>query len=288
MVAAFGRSLSDMPSIDAPAVLGPAARHGLSRRRPARFHRGGRCAGVRRLRRGDALGFDITMAFQPIVDIASQRVFGYEALVRGLNGESAAHVLARVNDDNRYAFDQRCRTRAIELAWRHGIVTGAETDPAAVDQLPAERGLPSRGLHPGDAEGGEPRGLPARPAAVRGERKERTLELSHLKDIFEKYRALGFRTAIDDFGAGHSGLALLVELQPDIVKVDMALIRGIERSAPRQAVLRALVGLCGELDIGLIAEGVETREETLALRDLGVRLFQGYFFGRPLVREPQA
>ena len=69
----------------------------------------------------DALGFDFTMAFQPIVDIRTNRPFAYEALVRGVNGEGAASVLARVNDDNRYRFDQACRVRAIELASRLGL-----------------------------------------------------------------------------------------------------------------------------------------------------------------------
>ena len=69
-------------------------------------------------RDGEALPFDFTMAFQPIVDLTGGRVWGYEALVRGTDGASAGSVLAQVNDANRYRFDQACRVRAIELAGR--------------------------------------------------------------------------------------------------------------------------------------------------------------------------
>src|SRR5579875_2643820 len=72
-------------------------------------------------RDGVGFGFELTMAFQPIVDVASQTVFAYEALVRGANGASAGHVLSLVNEENRYAFDQSCRVKAIQLAARLGI-----------------------------------------------------------------------------------------------------------------------------------------------------------------------
>jgi hypothetical protein len=74
-----------------------------------------------------ALAIDFSMAFQPIVDVETGQPFAFEALVRGLDGESAASVLAQVNDENRYAFDQACRVKAIETAMAAGIVeTGAK------------------------------------------------------------------------------------------------------------------------------------------------------------------
>src|SRR5262245_31459396 len=76
----------------------------------------GACSGC-----GGSLGFDFTMAFQPIVDVAAGSVFAYEALVRGANGEGAWDVLSRVNAENRYAFDQRCRTKAVGLASELGM-----------------------------------------------------------------------------------------------------------------------------------------------------------------------
>ena len=70
---------------------------------------------------GSHLNFDISMAFQPIVDVNERTIFAYEALVRGTAGEPAAEILAQVNDDNRYAFDQRCRVLAVEMAWALGM-----------------------------------------------------------------------------------------------------------------------------------------------------------------------
>jgi EAL domain-containing protein (putative c-di-GMP-specific phosphodiesterase class I) len=69
------------------------------------------------------LDFDISMAFQPIVDVNERSIFAYEALVRGPDGATAADILARVNDDNRYAFEQRCRVRAVEMASALGVTT---------------------------------------------------------------------------------------------------------------------------------------------------------------------
>ena len=89
-------------------------------------------------------------------------------------------------------------------------------------------------------------------------------------------------TAIDDFGAGFAGLNLLADFQPDIIKLDMDLIRGIDQSRPRQAIVRGTVAMCEELGIQVIGEGVETADECSALHDLGIHLMQGYLFSRPL------
>jgi EAL domain-containing protein (putative c-di-GMP-specific phosphodiesterase class I) len=88
-------------------------------------------------------------------------------------------------------------------------------------------------------------------------------------------------TAIDDFGAGHSGLNMLADFQPDILKIDMALTRAIATDSVRSKIVAAIVTLCQSLHISVIAEGIETLQEAVALRHLGVRLFQGYFFARP-------
>lgn len=89
-------------------------------------------------------------------------------------------------------------------------------------------------------------------------------------------------TAIDDFGAGFAGLNLLADFQPDMVKLDMALVRGIDQSKPRRAIVAGVAAMCRELGIQVIAEGIETGEEMCCLRDLGIGLMQGYWFSRPL------
>jgi EAL domain-containing protein (putative c-di-GMP-specific phosphodiesterase class I) len=92
---------------------------------------------------------------------------------------------------------------------------------------------------------------------------------------------MGFGTALDDFGAGHAGLGLLARFQPDTIKLDMELVRGIDASLPRRMIVRSIVTMAEALKMRLIAEGVETATELAALRELGVRYVQGYFMGRP-------
>jgi EAL domain-containing protein (putative c-di-GMP-specific phosphodiesterase class I) len=105
-----------------------------------------------------------------------------------------------------------------------------------------------------------------------------------LAEIPREYKRWGLLTAIDDFGAGYAGLTLLASFQPDIVKLDMELVRGIDRSRPKQAIVRGLVQMCRELRITVIGEGVETSLERDLLRELGIVLMQGYLFSRPVFR----
>jgi len=112
-------------------------------------------------------------------------------------------------------------------------------------------------------------------------------------EFINQYRSLGLKVAIDDFGAGYSGLNLLANFQPDQIKLDMTLVRGIERHGPRQSIVRAIGQACLELGIDVIAEGVRTMEEYRWLGIAGMRLFQGYLFAKPafeafpLVQYPQ-
>jgi EAL domain-containing protein (putative c-di-GMP-specific phosphodiesterase class I) len=110
---------------------------------------------------------------------------------------------------------------------------------------------------------------------------ERIVDPGHLQNIVETYRELGFLTALDDFGAGYAGLGLLARLQPDLLKVDMELVRDIDLSQPKQAIVAGIVGIARALDILVIAEGVETDNELTMLRSAGISLFQGYLFAKP-------
>lgn len=229
-------------------------------------------------RNGEALAFDFSMAFQPIVDVQTMRPFAYEALVRGAGGESAASVLDQVTDTNRYAFDQRCRVRAIELAAAAGLIAtgarlsinfmpGAVYSPKACIQLT----LRTAALHD----------FPVDRLIFEFTENERMLDPAHVADIVESYKSMGFATALDDFGAGHAGLNLLARFQPDIVKLDMELVRGIDASLPRRIIVDGVARMCEALGILLVAEGIETDAELEALRAIGVRYIQGFLFARP-------
>ena len=96
-----------------------------------------------------------------------------------------------------------------------------------------------------------------------------------------RLRTLGFRIALDDMGAGYAGLASFTTLQPTVVKYDMSLVRGIDSSPTQRKIISAMTSLFAEMEVDVIAEGVETESERDVLLELGVDLMQGYLFGRP-------
>jgi len=104
---------------------------------------------------------------------------------------------------------------------------------------------------------------------------------SILRQKMEKLRALGYRIALDDLGAGQNGLARFCSLVPDLVKIDRCLIHNINRSAMRLDFVRALARICRRSNITVIAEGVEDEGEYAALRAVNCDIMQGYLFGRP-------
>ncbi len=217
------------------------------------------------------------MAFQPIVDVEAANVYAYEALVRPLNGGGAADILGRMNDQNRYAFDHLCRVKAIELAARLGLdgflsinfLPNAvyEADTCLERTLDAARRVQ----------------FPLHHLIFEITENEPTKDIRQFKEIFSQHKRHGMITAIDDFGAGHSGLNMLADFQPDIIKIDMELTRNIHTDSVRRSIARAIISLCKDLKISVIAEGVETVDEAVTLRNLGVSLFQGYLFAKPAV-----
>jgi EAL domain-containing protein (putative c-di-GMP-specific phosphodiesterase class I) len=108
-------------------------------------------------------------------------------------------------------------------------------------------------------------------------------DADHIGRIIAAYREFGFLTALDDFGAGYAGLGLLAKFQPDLIKIDMDVLRGVDDSKPRQTIVRGLTHIAADLGIQILAEGVETEAEFKTLTAIGIRLFQGYYFGRPHV-----
>lgn len=229
---------------------------------------------------GDALEFEISMAFQPIVDLTTHLPFAYEALVRGPSGESAASVLAQVTETNRYAFDQRCRVRAIELATAAGILEGGAK--LSINFLPNAVYSPAACIKLTLATA-RAVGLPTSRLIFEFTENERMVDPAHIAHIVESYKEMGFGTALDDFGAGHAGLNLLARFQPDIIKLDMDLVRGIEASMPRRMIVDAVIKLASAMGILVIAEGIETQAELSTLADLGVRYIQGYIFAKPML-----
>lgn len=235
--------------------------------------------GCRDCRDLDALGFEFSMAFQPIVDLEQRRPFAYEALVRGPNGEGAGTVLAQVNDGNRYRFDQACRVKAIQLASQLGLHK-LDNCLLSINFMPNAVYRPETCIR-ATLEASQEFGFPTERLMFEVTEGERVADPSHLVNIFHEYRRQGFTTAIDDFGAGYSGLNLLATFQPQVLKLDMELTRDICNHNARQAIVSGVLLVAKKLGITVVAEGVETQSECDCLAEMGVRYVQGYLFARP-------
>ena len=235
------------------------------------------CAGCRSAK---PLKSAITMAFQPIVDIATGSVFAYEALVRGVDGQSASDVIAGVQPDMIYKFDQTCRVKAIELAGSLFVPDGDAK--LSINFMPNAVYEPNACIRASLAAA---RRVGFDPGRLMFEftENERMNDITHVRRIVDAYRERGFTTAIDDFGAGYAGLGLLADLRPDMLKLDMALVRGIDSSLTRQVIVAGVARMAEALGIGCIAEGIETAAELLTLKAIGIRLCQGYLLARPAV-----
>jgi EAL domain-containing protein (putative c-di-GMP-specific phosphodiesterase class I) len=229
-------------------------------------------------REGTGFATPFSMAFQPIVDCSENTVFAYEALVRGVAGEGAGTILGLVDDTNRYPFDQACRVRAIEMASNLGLPDRSRY--LSINFLPNAVYKPEACIRT-TLTTAERVGFPIDSIIFELTEGEALADTSHLRNIVESYRKMGFKTAIDDFGAGFSGLNLLARFQPDIVKLDMELIRDLDNDRVKRVIVGGIEKICRDLGITIIGEGIETVGEHRALLDLGVTLQQGYFFARP-------
>lgn len=218
---------------------------------------------------------DFSMAFQPIVDVVDKKIFAYEALVRGPNNEPASFVLDKLDDTNRYYFDQAIRVKAIKTAVALNVdaVLSINFFPNAVYR-------PETCIRT-TLNACEEFGFPIEKVMFEVTESERIEDHEHLKNIFDYYNQKGFITAIDDFGAGFSGLNLISDWQPNVVKLDMNLIRNIDKDTTRRHLVSSVVDFAFKVGIEIICEGVETEEEIKTLREMNVRLFQGFYFARP-------
>lgn len=219
--------------------------------------------------------FNFTMAFQPIVDLSDCRIDGYEALVRGPAGEGAEFVLDQVTAEHSYAFDQAVRVRAIELAARLGLdrqlsinfLPGAVYEPTACIQATLQAARRS--------------GFPLDRLTFELLETQAVGDTLHMRTITTAYRSYGFKIALDDFGVGFSGLTRLIQLEPDIVKIDRALGQDCDLNRTKLAVIAGVVMTCAEIGVKVVVEGVERAGEVRALQAVGVRFVQGFYFGEP-------
>lgn len=224
-----------------------------------------------------AVPIDLKFAFQPIVDVRDRSVFAQEALVRGADGQSAGEVLSAVDKTNIHAFDRKCRIGAVKAAAR---LLADRGEMLSLNTMPNSVYDPETCLRTTIAAANAT-GFPITRIMFEMTEHEAIEDIDHFTKIVESYKDMGFITAIDDFGAGSSGLNLFASVVPDIVKLDIKLVAGLHKSRVQKMIVGNMLDLCTKLGIGVIAEGVEEAAEVEALKEMGVYLFQGYFFARP-------
>jgi EAL domain-containing protein (putative c-di-GMP-specific phosphodiesterase class I) len=218
--------------------------------------------------------------FQPIVDLTDGTAFGREALMRGKLGTTelrGAELMAAAEaHDAVFSFDSRARAAALEVGLPllpDGEILFVNLDPRAV--LDVESSL--RTTWPVVLR------LGADPARICLEliRPERSPDREVLKDLVNAHRERGALVALDDLSGGADSLALMADLRPDIGKIDRAMTAGIQHSPARRSLVAALVEFAHEQGCRVVAEGIERVDEFEAMRELGVDLGQGFYFGQP-------
>jgi len=213
------------------------------------------------------------IACQPIVSWQDQNVIAYETLVR-TNEPSLRNPV-----DLFEGAENLGRTEDLGRAIRGLVATLIPSAP--------ESALIFVNLHPNDLADEDlytsDTGLAPFAKRIVLEITERAAldEIRGLRDRVERLRAIGYRIAVDDLGAGYAGLSSFAALEPDVVKADMSLVRGIESSAVKRKLVAAIAGLAKDLGIQLVAEGIETPAERDCVVSLGADALQGYLFARP-------
>jgi len=219
-------------------------------------------------------------AFQPIVDVDAESIFSYEALIRGENKEPPNYIFSQVNPSELADFDQFARNIAIKTASELGIDCHLN-----LNFLPRCLQFSEQYIHE-TLEMATKCAFPIKHLIVEVTEEEAINDKQIFNECVTICRKLEIQVSLDDFGAGHSNLNLLVDFLPDQIKLDMHLMHNIDSHGPRQAIVKAVVQVCTALGIDIVAEGVETIEEYFWLRDQGIRLFQGFLFAKPEFKLP--
>ncbi len=239
-------------------------------------------SGVEELRPGDLAGMTeafacaldtLKMVYQPIVHAGSGELFGYEALMR--SGDARLPFpssILKVAEHLNRLFDVGRKVRDIALL--------------PMNDAPSECKL-FLNLHPRDLLDNH---LGSKTSPLVGMADRIVLEITERESLdrvpqvdekLGRLRSMGFDIAVDDMGAGYAGLSCFASLQPSIIKLDMSLIFDIHSSLVKRRVVESMVEACHDLNILVVAEGVETEDELRACREIGCDLLQGYFIAKP-------
>jgi len=222
-----------------------------------------------------------TTFFQPMISRETGMVAGYEALFRGKEADGAivspAHIFKTAADAGMlFQLDLAARRSAVEMASKKGIkdkLLFINFNPTAIYD-------PSYCLRT-TVSACEELGLSPSQIVFEVTETDEVSDVGHLRGILAFYRNAGFNVALDDIGAGYSGLNLLQDLKPDMVKVDRHLITGIDQEAFKQNIVGHLISMAHMEGIKVVVEGVETPEEAAWLQLAEADIIQGYYFAKP-------
>ncbi len=217
------------------------------------------------------MGYGLWSALQPLVDLNTGRVLAHEALLRGAPGtewESPAALFVKATQlGHRVTLEAIARDLALrrlpDLPAHQKLFINID---AMSPEIPAMPGHPDV----------DPRGV--------------VLELSEQQPVLtnpsllaqvQAWRKAGHAIALDDYGAGYMGIGAILTLEPDVLKLDRVIVAELDQDPKRQIIVKAMVRMCRELGMTLIAEGIETPAELWTLQDLGVTVGQGFLLGKP-------
>jgi EAL domain-containing protein (putative c-di-GMP-specific phosphodiesterase class I) len=218
----------------------------------------------------------VRAVFQAVVDLTTGRICGYEALGRSALDDVSyePYELFTIAAERGCAADLSRLMRDVALEEAPRFARGGRL---YLNVHPAEMHAPNIGAELDRIAALLRHGI--RP--VLEVHEGAVTDLDAMRAFRSDLHALGLELAYDDFGAGQSRLMELCEVPPDVLKLDMGLIRNIDQSAGRRDLVGALLGVVGGMGIDVLAEGIETAGELDACRTLGCRYAQGYLLGRP-------
>ncbi len=222
---------------------------------------------------------DLSALFQPIMDLSSGKIFGFEGLIRG-PADSPLHSPANLFAAAR----QQGLSLEIEMLCRQTVL-----ESFAVKHLPGQLFLnvsPEALAHPSFKNGQtlafmENIGIDPKRVIIEITENQPTFDFEEMRNALLHYRSMGFQIAIDDLGEGFSSLRLWSELRPEFVKVDMHFVQGVNADPLKQQFLRSIQSIALSSGTQVIAEGIETAAEFRTTRDIGIACGQGYFIARP-------
>jgi EAL domain-containing protein (putative c-di-GMP-specific phosphodiesterase class I) len=221
----------------------------------------------------------VRSVYEPIVEVSTRTVFGYEALARGPEGSglhSPADLFSTASEvDLLFQLDCLCRQSGLHGArdlpgdaklFLNVRPTTIHDPSFRADAL--RRTLEHCGLCPTDV-------------VFEISEQESIGNFAIFREVRDYYGKLGFEIALDDTGAGYSSLEAVMELSPEYIKVDRAFVQGIDEDPARQELMSALHTVAGRINAQIIGEGLDTLEELQTLAELGIRFGQGWLFGKP-------